>query len=191
MAKNNIFEKLIIRWYEELYELCYEEMEEIRLIEKEEKDRHEKERIKKLQENWDEVFTLDHKFYFNKRSWELFRTQKPIILHKFRWAKIDENIKWRRLNKDDGIVIKYPYWKTLFDIKQIGIIHFINKEIYVHSNSKYYRGLFEHDFIENNFDFDLKLMELQCRRRIYHGTISKISSIILSPMSSKNPITIE
>jgi hypothetical protein len=38
-------------------------VEEIRLIKEE-----EKERIKKQQENWDEVFTVDHKFSFNKRS---------------------------------------------------------------------------------------------------------------------------
>jgi hypothetical protein len=151
---SSVFENLMIKWYEELYELCYEEMEEIRLIEEEEKERNTK-----LQENWDEAFTLDHKFYFNRRSWELFRKQKPIILNKFKWTKIDENIKWRRLYKDGGIMNNYPYWKTLFKTKQIGTIHFFNKEISVLSNSEYYRSLLDHDFIENDFDLDLKLME--------------------------------
>jgi hypothetical protein len=58
-------------------------MEEIRLIE-EEKERCEKNPIKKLKGKWNEEFTFDHKFYFIKSSWELFRKQKPIILHKFK-----------------------------------------------------------------------------------------------------------
>jgi hypothetical protein len=49
-------------------------------------------KVLKLQERWDEVYSLDHKFYFNKRGWELFRKQKPIILYKFKWTRVNENI---------------------------------------------------------------------------------------------------
>jgi hypothetical protein len=75
--------------------------EEKKRIRKEllEKENIEKERINKIKQRWDEVFTLDHKFYFNKRSWEIFRRQKPIILHKFKWIRVDESSKWRNLYK--------------------------------------------------------------------------------------------
>jgi hypothetical protein len=58
----------------EAYEYIYFELEKNR-IEKEllEKENKEKERISKIKQKWDEVFTLYHKFYFNKRSWEVFR----------------------------------------------------------------------------------------------------------------------
>jgi galactose-1-phosphate uridylyltransferase len=54
---------------EEIYDHIYFKLEKDR-IKKEllEKENKEKERIIKIKEKWDEVFTLDHKFYFNKRS---------------------------------------------------------------------------------------------------------------------------
>jgi galactose-1-phosphate uridylyltransferase len=62
---------------EEIYNHIYFKSEKDR-IKKEllEKEIKEKERIIKIKQKWDEVFTLDHKFYFNKRSWEIFRKQK-------------------------------------------------------------------------------------------------------------------
>jgi CYTH domain-containing protein len=73
--------------------------------------------------------------------------------------KVDESIKWRKTYKQGGIVIKYPYWKSLLEEKQIGTIHFINKEIYIHSNTELYRRLIKHNFIDNDLDFDLQLMK--------------------------------
>jgi hypothetical protein len=74
---------------EKIYDHIYFKLEKDK-IKKEllEKENKEKERIIKIKQKWDEVFTLDHKFYFNKRSWETFRKQKPIILHKFKWIKL-------------------------------------------------------------------------------------------------------
>jgi predicted glutamine amidotransferase len=99
----------------EAYEHIYFELGENRIEEElSEKENKEKERISKIKQKWDEVFTMDHKFYFNKRSLEPFRKQKPIILHKFKWTKVDESIKWKNIYKHDGIIIKYPFWKSLF-----------------------------------------------------------------------------
>jgi hypothetical protein len=144
----------------EVYDRIYFK-EEKKRIRKEllEKENIEKERINKIKQRWDEVFTLDHKFYFNKRSWEIFRRQKPIILHKFKWIKVDESSKWKNLYKQEGIINKNPCWKNLFEEKQVGTIHFINKEICNRSNTEYYRRLIEYNFIDNDLDLDLQLME--------------------------------
>jgi hypothetical protein len=48
-------------------------------------------------------------------------------------------------------------------LKQIGTIHFINKDVYIHSNAESYRHLLDNNFIENDFDFDLQLMERDYR----------------------------
>jgi hypothetical protein len=145
---------------DEVYDKCYfnEEKKRIR-NEQLEIENKEKERINIIKQRWDEVFTLEHKFYFNKRSWEIFRKQKPIILHKFNWIRIDESNKWRNLCKQEGIIIKNPCWKNLFEEKQIGTIHFISKEISNQSNSEHYRRLIEYNFIDNDLDFDFQLME--------------------------------
>jgi hypothetical protein len=130
--------------------------EEKKRIKKElfEKENLERERINKIKQRWDEVFILDHKFYFNKRSWEIFRKQKPIILHKFKWIRVNESSKWKNLYKQEGIIIKNSCWKNLFEEKQVGTIHFINKEICNRSNTEYYRRLIEYNFIDNDLDFD-------------------------------------
>jgi transcriptional regulator with GAF, ATPase, and Fis domain len=65
----------------------------------------------------------------------------------------------KRIYKKGGIIIKYPHCKNLFEEKQTGTIHFINKEICIHANTEYYRRFINHNLSENNFDFDLQLME--------------------------------
>jgi hypothetical protein len=81
-TNENQEEVLIIEAYDHMYL-----KEEKKRVKKEilEKENLEKKRINAIKQKWDEVFILDHKFYFNKRSWEIFRKQKPIILHKFKW----------------------------------------------------------------------------------------------------------
>jgi hypothetical protein len=67
--RSSIQENSIGLFFEEKDNLCYMEWEKTRLL------NEEKEHIKKIQERWDEVYSLDHKFYFNKRSYELFRNK--------------------------------------------------------------------------------------------------------------------
>jgi hypothetical protein len=82
------FENLMEIWYEELYEADYDEMEENRLYEEEKKSEWWKNMNSETTRKMEWRFALDHKCYFNKRSWELIRKQKPIILHKFKWNKL-------------------------------------------------------------------------------------------------------
>jgi hypothetical protein len=94
--KSSIQENSISLLFKYKYNACYMEWEKTRLLKK------EKERIKKIQERWDEVYSLDHKFYFNKRSWELFRKLNQSFYTNLNGQKIMKTLNGEDYTKKEG-----------------------------------------------------------------------------------------